>query len=111
MFIKIDTQGAEFEVLSGLGEFRHTGRISFVTEFSPLSIRPRIPPVKFLRILAKDFELFELDRFQKTVGVISTGDFETMIERISAQRHPYCDIAGVPRRSPMREALENTLLN
>jgi len=62
-------------------------------------------------LLAEDFALFELDGSQKTVGPLAPADFEPMLERICAQQHPYCDIAGVHRRSPMRAAFERALLN
>ena len=109
VFIKIDTQGAEWEVLNGLGDYRRSGRVAFVAEFSPKSILPRIRPAKFLEFLSNDYELFELDGHQEVVGEITSDKFDALVERISSQALPYCDLAGVPRNSRLRKALRQAL--
>jgi hypothetical protein len=67
LFLKIDTEGHEKEVIEGLGFFAQSKRISGIL----MEVTPQIGPLSYLCALMIDtddpFEVFKIEKFGKIV--------------------------------------------
>lgn len=71
--VKIDTQGAEPEVLAGAGRLLRTCPTVLLMEYTPWAIRTRTDPVAFLARLQEDFHIYRLVDHVGTIASRTSG--------------------------------------
>lgn len=108
-FIKVDTQGAEWEVLCGLGDFASAGNATLVVEFSPKAISSRVKPVAFLEAVSRNFDIVALDARQNAVAPVSPTGLAEFSQSIWNASPPFCDLALIAKSGPMRDRLMQTV--
>ncbi|MDX2308696.1 MAG: FkbM family methyltransferase [Hyphomicrobium sp.] len=109
IFMKIDTQGNEPEVLDGLRKYRGAP-IACLMEFSPLAVSSRLKPVVYVEQLLKDFHVIEMDRWSKPVAVVEPDSISPMIERLKGTQFPFCDFICIARPHPRAAQLLDLVL-
>lgn len=109
-FIKIDTQGAELEVIDGLGSLINSNIVS-IMEFSPKSISSRKKPIDFLYFINQYFYIAELDPYQQYVDIVLPLQFDTFINKIWIRKSPFCDVILISKKHPRAEYLLNLLVS
>lgn len=97
---KIDTQGAEPEVLAGMSRLLSRGRVVAICEFTPWAIRSRIEPSEFLRKIDQTHFLFDLGPNRERCVALDATDFESFPEHISGTQARWTDLLLVPRTCP-----------
>lgn len=108
IFLKIDTQGGEYEVFSGMGNCWDRP-IAAVMEFCPKALSTRIKPLDFLVSIARVATIAELGPYQNFVKFVTALDFEELITRIWNRKLPFCDLFLLSQTHPRLRELESQL--
>ena len=102
VFFKIDTQGAEVEVLKGAKQIISDHQFLGLLEFSPLSISSRIKPAEWLKELQESMHVIGCDPRQNTKAKVgqSTAEIEAFVDDVISLRMKFCDIMLVSHNHP-----------
>ena len=98
LVIKIDTQGAEYEVWSGLLKYREFDNLLVQMEFSPKALSTRVKPTVFLAQLANTHDIYYLDRQNKFQYQVTGDRIEDVVKTVWGDNHPFCDLVLVGKR-------------
>lgn len=90
-FLKIDLQGAEYDMLRGAGTLFSRDDIGGVLEFSPLAMQNRIKGADFLAALDR-FDLYDLGLKRDKLRKLGPSDFASFAEEVKQQEKPWTDI-------------------
>jgi len=114
LIIKIDTQGAEWEVFQGMKRVMEHAYVSYVMEFTPREIARRLDPVLFLKKVGKDAVILDLSMLdiskvtvdqEGTVRRIEPDDYEEFVEKLSSSAPDWTDLLVIPRNLPDADRL------
>ena len=104
-FVKIDTQGAEYEVFRGLDDAFRRSRFAGVVEYFPNGLATRIAPRKFLASLCEEFVVYDLGP-NRTYARRVTGDtVDETNQRVSLNVPPFTDLLVLSRGLPELRSL------
>jgi FkbM family methyltransferase len=105
LIAKIDTQGAEWEVWTGMRRLVQAGPVTIMIEFTPWTFEGRAEPTQFLRELAEHYLLINVyprnmagffQGSQTGFHIIPTGSFESFTQAVDATASRYTDLLCVP---------------
>lgn len=113
LVVKIDTQGAETEVLDGMKQVLRDRLVSCVMEFTPWALTDRFDPVLFLLELSRDLVVLDIGTLSlnltgASAGAcqrIETGDAEAFVDRLFTQPVKWTDLLLLPRQLPRLDSL------
>lgn len=102
--VKIDTQGAEMEVLEGMKHTSAALPVPIMLEFSPLIIHD--DPVDFLKLLGTDALIFDLPVLADSkITAIQEDDFGSFISDVTARKFSWTDLLIMPNNLPFIDEL------
>ena len=120
VFLKIDTQGAEYQVLKGLNQSQNENYICMIVEFTPDALRSSIEPVKFLEKLAENYLIYCLDspfggslsslKLNNKVVPIHEEMFKEFSENVDSSNNKWVDLLCVSRKIPLANILQERIL-
>jgi len=116
LIVKIDTQGAEPEVLDGMDRLLRDRMTTLVVEFSPREIRRRNTAEDFLARLARHGTILDLNQqgllTPTTDGlpVVSERNFSGFATDVIARPYEWSDLLVIPYNLPNRDALLTRLM-
>jgi FkbM family methyltransferase len=108
IFLKIDTQGAEWEIFRGAGDSWRRP-IAAVMEFFPNGLATRVKPRTFLSTISHVAVMAELDGHQRFRRFITEADFDGLLAEISAKKLPFCDLFLISKTHPRLRELSKRL--
>lgn len=116
LIIKVDTQGAEWEVLAGMKRVRKDRLIVMVIEFTPWALETRVPPARFLDELADGSHLLDLGMLFSGHGglppkVLLPESHREFPAEVMRRKGCWTDLLVVPRRLPDAQALVDAVLD
>jgi FkbM family methyltransferase len=104
VFIKIDTQGAEYEVFKGLGALMTEGMTAGITEYTPWALASRIDPLTFLEKLVSTHLVLNLGCDHRpdidpllSIEAIGLSNFSKAIDDSPSR---WTDLLFIPRNLP-----------
>jgi FkbM family methyltransferase len=100
LLIKIDTQGAEYSVLCGMGLTLRERLVSMVIEFTPDAVYSRIHPFTFLEELGAGRYIFDLGPYHDRMQLVAPGGYEDLTARVQASTDHWTDLLVLPRDLP-----------
>lgn len=103
LFLKIDTQGAEPEVLAGAANTLKNYPCVMIAEFTPHSIATRHDPVRFLADLAETHDIIDLGHTRQAVKGVDA-DFEAFAAEVTSRAVQWTDILLLPKSAPALSA-------
>ncbi len=118
--LKVDTQGAEWEVWLGMRRLVQAGPVTLMTEFTPWTFEGRSNPARFLGELAQHYYLVNMNpknmagSFQDTDAgfqLIPPQSFERFTRFIAASAFGWTDLLCIPRKLPNSRQLLDAILN
>lgn len=107
VLIKIDTEGADFKVLSGLARTMKNRLCVLQIEFFP-SLMGYTDPAQRLRDLTDDFHLIDIG--EDANRLLDVDRIDAMMERISSLPMPMTDIYMISKSIPESEVLRDRIL-
>jgi len=108
-FLKVDTQGAEYEVLRGLDDPSWRSRCAAIIEFVPGGLRSRVSPREFLEGLCAEFLVLDVGAVHEYVIEVTGDRAEEVIQRVKKVKPPFTDLLLLGRDLPERDALVTKL--
>ena len=101
-FTKIDTQGAEVEVLRGASGLIKDQQLLAFSEFSPLAISSRLKPAVWLADLQQNMHIVVCDARQNFQGRLgrSNDEIQTFVDEISTSASKFCDLLLISHDHP-----------
>ncbi len=113
--LKIDTQGAEWDVFDGMQRIWTERQVTGIFEFTPRELDRRGDPVAFLRALAEDAWVFDLGQFdmarhaptsqQQACKPLSEDGLQPFVDHLRRSRPDWTDVLTIPKRLPAAESL------
>ena len=103
LILKVDTEGAEYEILKGMQETLSNRHVASIWEFQPSFLSTRIDPSLFLEYVSKDAYLFDIgqDHIEETsVKQIRRVDIDSFVQEVLSKSNPWTDILVLPRELP-----------
>lgn len=102
VFFKIDTQGAEVEVMSGAQDIIANHQMLSLMEFSPLSIASRRKPAEWLGELADSMHVIACGPRQGMGEKVTTtaAGLEAFVEEVKTSKARFCDLVLISRKHP-----------
>ncbi len=120
VFLKIDTQGAEYQVLKGLNQSQDENYICMVVEFTPDALKSSIEPSKFLEGLAENYFVYCLDFvFGDTISTLKLNNkvvpihqemFRDFSEVVDSSDNKWVDLLCVSKKIPLANLLHERIL-
>jgi FkbM family methyltransferase len=107
--IKIDAEGADFKVLSGLQRAMRERLTIIAIEFFPSLVETYTDPVKRLTELGQNFDLFEIAGSTASPLQANPETISRMIADTKARPMPATDLLFLPKALPNLEVLRNRL--
>jgi FkbM family methyltransferase len=107
LVVKIDTQGAEWQVIQGMQRALAERLVTYLTEFTPWAIGTTIDPVEFLIRIGEGADLVEMASAHR---LIRPADYTQFAAAVDATPGRYTDILVIPARLPGRDRLLGCLL-
>lgn len=109
-FIKIDTQGAEFEIFNGFKNSNFRDRFISVMEFFPNGLATRVKPKDFLKSLCNEFIIYDIGAARKYAYEVTGKTIDDVFERLNRINPPFTDLIviakGITRVDALRAQLE-----
>lgn len=117
LVVKVDTQGAEWEVWKGMQRLVQSRPVTLMTEFTPWTFEGRAQPTQFLRELAEHFHIVDINRknmagsFEETAEtpaafhVITAELFDAFTQSVAESSSGWTDLLCIPRLLPQSEDL------
>lgn len=113
LICKIDTQGAEYEVMRGLRQTLATRHVCCIMEFTPGALQSRVDPAAWLHGFSDSFLLFDLDQMEpptkRRVAAIDPADMRPFLDAVSQRPYQWSDVLLVPRTLPGAAGLASQL--
>jgi FkbM family methyltransferase len=106
LIVKVDTQGAEFEVFQGMRESIAQGLVTSLTEFTPHALISRVNPAQWLAGLIHDFEVFDIADTEIYLGPgrrlhpVEAPAIEAFVAAVRERPSGYTDLLLLPRALP-----------
>ena len=103
IILKVDTEGAEYEILKGMQKALRERCIVSIWEFQPGFLSSRIRPEYFLAFISKDSYLLDIgqEHVNRTEATLIDADrFSEFVDRIFSREDAWTDILVVPRKLP-----------
>lgn len=99
VFLKIDTQGAEVEVLRGARSTMERHEIMALCEFSPLAVSSRIKPTVWLEEVQQHLHVVACGRAQNIESLVEETDAarEQFVDDVKSGAFPFCDVLLVSK--------------
>jgi hypothetical protein len=107
--VKVDTQGAEWEVWRGLQRTSASLAVTIMTEFTPWTFSGRAEPAAFLREVSEQYDIIHL-RPKNLAGAfreaeapfrrVPAGSFEEFTNTIAGSACGWTDLLCIPRKLP-----------
>ena len=98
VFLKVDTQGGESEVLAGLSAFRKDHPICGIFEFSPGIMKRLVDPKDFLKSLLDDFTIIDIGQAHGENRTIERNDIDDFLAEIAASELKLTDLILIDKR-------------
>ena len=119
LVVKIDTQGAEWEVWKGMQRLIGDGPVTFLTEFTPWTFDGRAAPSEFLREISRTHELIDIRPKNMAGSFIDSGvvehlsmrTIEAFETRVRGSQQGWTDVLCIPRSLPGWRALTERVLS
>jgi FkbM family methyltransferase len=118
LFVKIDTQGAEPEVLDGMADVLARHLTVLVVEFTPAAILNRVTPRQFLDRLGALGTLCDLRQCgsvgpvaDASLRVVPEHEFDDYIRTVESRHYGWSDVLVIPHSMPDQAALLGALTN
>ena len=106
--VKIDTQGAEPDVLEGMKQTRAEKPVPIVLEFSPWHLQ--VDAGDFLTLLGQNATIFDLPvTDDNKMARLDEHDYQGFVEKVKARKAPWTDLLVIPHNIPDVEALLNKI--
>jgi len=106
VIMKVDTQGAEPEVWAGMERVLAEKFTTVIIEFTPSALVTRVAPLEFLRLIARDAQLYDI---RPSIRSLDPTRFHEFTEQVSRSRDGWTDLLIVPRKLPGFEELARRL--
>lgn len=110
LILIIDTQGGDYEVVQGMKSVNQSRYVSFMIEFFPLGLEPRVAPIDFLNMIGMDAYLFDLPEKDKAIREIKASEYSDFIDEVDSYEGKWTDILVIPKKLPGSDALRNDIL-
>lgn len=107
--IKIDAEGADFRVISGLSKALSSRYVIMTIEFFPELVETYTDPVKRLLALSTDYEIFEVDGTCLKPILPNEQNIEGMIVKTKQRPMPATDLMFLPKKLPHLSVLRARL--
>ena len=109
IFVKIDTQGAEFEVFAGLSECIGRRTVAGLMEFFPAGLATRVRPETFLARLLETFIIFDIGAGHGRLERVTPQNAPLLVSKLKGQSFPYTDLLFFPQNMEGAEDLARRL--
>ena len=97
LLVKVDTQGAEPEVMKGAANLGQVTPHALILEFTPAAIAPRCDPELFVSGLIKDYEMFDVGPGGKSLNRVL--DVAGLVNETSSRSEQWTDLVLLQRCS------------
>ncbi len=120
LIVKVDTQGAEWEVWTGMRRLVHSGPVTILTEFTPWTFEGRAEPPRFLRELAELYDLIDINpknmagSFEDSEAgfhLVASESFGSFTQSVAASAGGWTDLLCIPRGLSHNRELLNAILS
>ena len=117
--LKVDTQGAEWEVWVGMRALVQSGLVTLMTEFTPWTFEGRAEPTRFLRELSEHYHIVNINpknmagSFKESEAdfqLIIPESFEVFTQSVAASAFGWTDLLCIPQRLPHSSQLLETIV-
>lgn len=106
LVIKIDTQGAELEVWSGLSEYHGFDNLLIQMEFSPKALSSRVKPYDFLMQLASTHNIYYFNRQSEFQYEVTIDRIAEVVKTVWDDTSPFCDLILIGKSHTNAEVLK-----
>ena len=113
LIMKIDTEGAEYEVFLGMRRAIEERYTTYFVEFTPPALATRIRPAQFLADIGRDAYILDIETLEfdprrnnmRPFKVIEPSRYKRFVEEVSSRQGSWTDLLVVPRKLPGVEGL------
>jgi FkbM family methyltransferase len=113
LIAKIDTQGAEVEVMRGMAGTMAARHVCCIMEFTPGALISRVDPPGWLLGFADRYLLFDLDQMEpptkRQVAPIDPVNLRPFLDAVSKRPYQWSDVLLLPKSLPGAGALVKRL--
>jgi len=106
LIIKIDTQGADYEVFKGMKKTLENKYVTFVIEFTPWAVKNSIDPQNFLEILGSCSYIIDIQSFT----LVKDSEYKDFVKKIDNSQSKWTDLLVIPSKLPNSLSLVNRLI-
>jgi FkbM family methyltransferase len=119
LVVKVDTQGAEWEVWAGMRRLIERGPVTVMTEFTPWTFEGRALPAQFLRSLMDRYAVINMHPKNMAgsfrdgladVHLVQADSADAFTETVAASRCGWTDLLCIPRQLPGSSRLVDAVL-
>ncbi len=111
LICKIDTEGADLQVIEGMAECIATRLVLMCFEFTPSLVDTYANPTARLTELSREFRLLEKIETGFRPIPSGTSDVAAFVQRSRSSHQGYTDIIALPKRLPRLRELEQKLFD
>jgi len=111
LIVKVDTQGAEAEVLAGMQRLLQDRFATIITEFTPWALSTHVDPADWLRTAMRQFAVFDLGTLDPLIGsghraqALDAGELPAFVKSVDSRPCRYTDLLLIPIGLPGADAL------